>query len=67
MKLKLLPYAIANLETYALCKHDLYESLMSWERSPAKKINDLLSAEWETLTFGHRQSDRIRHQIRSWK
>ena len=49
--------------TFAPCKHDLNESLMTLGRSPAKKINDLLSAEWEALTFGHRQGERIRHQI----
>lgn len=52
------------MKTFAPCTHDLYESLITWERSPAKKINDLLSAEWEALTFGHRQGDH-RHQIRS--
>lgn len=50
--------------TFAPCKHDLNESLMTLGRSPAKKINDLLSAEWEALTFGHRQGERFRHQIR---
>lgn len=64
-KWKLLPYDTANLETLAPCKHDLYESLMTWRRSPAKKINGLLSAECEGLTFGHRQGERIKPQIKS--
>lgn len=38
---------------------------MMWERSPAKKINALLSVEWEVLTFGQSQGDPVRHQIRS--
>lgn len=57
-------YDIANLEAFTPCKHGLYESLMTRERS-AKKINDLLSAEWEALTFGHKQGEKIRHQVRS--
>lgn len=55
----------SKLRTFAPCKYDLYESLITWGRSPAKKINDLLSAEWEALTFGHRQGERIKYQIRS--
>lgn len=58
---------MANLEALGPVKHDLYESLMAWERAPAKRINELFSAEWEALTFGHRQGDRIRHQARSLK
>lgn len=50
-----------NLEALGPVKHDLYESLMAQERAPAKRINDLFSAEWEALTFGHSQGDRIRH------
>lgn len=57
----------ANLEALGPVKHDLYESLMAWERAPAKRINELFSAEWEALTFGHSQGDRIRHQARSLK
>lgn len=61
----MLLYGTANLETLAPCKYDLYESLITWGRSPAKKINDLFSAEWEALTSGHRQGERIKHRIRS--
>lgn len=61
----LLLYDRINLETFAPCKYDLYESLITWGSSPAKKINDLLSAEWKALTFGHRQGERIKHRIRS--
>lgn len=57
----------ANLEVLGPVKHDLYESLMAWERAPAKRINHLFSAEWEALTSGHSQGDRIRHQARSTK
>lgn len=64
-KWKLVLYNIGHAETSAPCKHDLHESLMTQGRSPAKKINVVLSAEWEALIFGHRQDEKIRHQKRS--
>lgn len=60
-------WCTANLEALGPVKHDLYESLMAWDRAPAKRINELFSAEWEALIFGHSQGDKVRHQARSLK